>query len=541
MCRYRVIEIENCEPLKIGSRGYQSTYSEPTTDHIPGSTIRGALIREMIRLGLFDDTTKNDILLKMECYNAYPFYNKTTYIPKAFHLRMNKHEWREKKIKENEEPLTLCNLLEEDETAKNPLSYSFIAIKDNKIFGKNVDKEYRLHHFTYSLNPENKEQENIFRYEAISSGQSFKGIIRYDEELENKMETLFEKKFAAYLGGSKGSGYGKCQICAEESMDNFIDVKNNLGIDYEKENNTKEVVITCLSDCLFRDEFGQPVNYIPKSYFFNLVNKGIKLENQFIQTGQTEGYNTTWKARYPKETTIKAGSVFKYIFKEDLTENELSELIYFLEGSLLGSRTQDGYGWLGVNIKYPKKLNIVEDSQIKNNTDIKQDEILFDFSDPKISQVLNIISLGMDEAKKRWLNVIYSSIKNKEDTNEINGKIIISNKLNNSQLKKMESIINEFLEHEKITGENIILKRDYTNDRDYFSLNECNFTDICHFLNGKSKEEYKKLTVFAENKLKSRQGNLFYSKEKQQRRKEIFIAELIKNSLCIEHMKGERQ
>lgn len=534
---YRVMEINNIEPLKISSRGSQSTYSEPSTEHIPGSTIRGAIIAEMIRLGLFNYTTKNDILLNMECYNAYPYFNGLTYLPKPFHLRTDKNEWRKTKIKGDKSTLNLCDLLRESGTAKNQLEYSYVTIKDNKLFGKKVAKEYRLHHFTYNSGSQDREQENIFRYEAISPEQSFKAVIRYEDKLEEQMEILFKENLFIYLGGSKGSGYGRCKICSTRSMNNFIEVKKNLGINYDKINDSKEIVVTCLSDCLFRNEFGQPINYIPKQYFSNLENKVIKLEKQFVQTGQTEGYNTTWKARYPKETTLKAGSVLKYVFEEQLTENEMSKLISSLESGLVGIRTQDGYGWLGVNIEYPKEINIAEDNLIESSTNNKgNQEYTIDLSDCKVKQTLDVILSGMDEAKERWLNTLYSLMKSKGNTDEDNGSIIFSDKLNKSQLKNMEDLIDKFLNQGEIEVEkNIMLERPYTNDKNSFSLNGCNFKQICIFLN----KGNDKLNKFAEKKLNSRQGKFFYYKYTQNEKTLRFIAELVKRSLKIKRM-GEQ-
>lgn len=526
MYYYRIIEIENLEPLKIGARGNQSTYSEPTTEHIPGSTIRGAIIGELIRLKLFNDKTKDNILLNMECYNAYPYFNNAFYLPKPFHLRIDKHEWRKAKVNE-ESDMKLSNLLEGEGRGKNYLEYPFVTIKNNVLWGKKVNKEYRFHHFTYKSDLENKEQENIFRYQAISAGQKFKAIIRYKQELEKYIKILFEQKRFLYLGGSKGSGYGKSKITATKPMEKFIEVKKGLGMNSYYKNAGKEIVVTCLSDCLFRNEFGQPINHIPESYLSKLIGKSVKLEKQFIQTGQTEGYNTTWKARYPKETTIKAGSVLKYIFETELTADEMSKLIDSLEGKLLGSRIQDGYGWLGVNIEYPEKIFIDEDKEGNKHKQIDLDSLVEDY---KVKKTFGILISGMQEAKERWLSTLYSSIKNAENVKE---KLIISCNLNKTQLKNMEYLIKQFLKLGKeVFEKSIILDRFYANDNALFSLNECNFKSICDFLEGKDNPI---LAQFANTKLSSQCGRLFYFIESQNPRK--FIAELLKEALCIERMR----
>ncbi|MBS4534352.1 hypothetical protein GOQ29_01825 [Clostridium sp. D2Q-14] len=530
MYYYRIIEIKNLEPLKIGSKGNQSTYSEPTTEHIPGSTIRGAIIGELIRLKLFNDKTKDNILLNMECYNAYPYFNGSFYLPKPLHLRTDKHKWRKAKAN-GQSKLKLANLFEEKDAGKNQLEYSFVSIKDNMLLGRKIDKEYRLHHFTYKSSPQNKEQENIFRYQAISSENSFKAIIRYKQELEKYMKTLFKENRILYLGGSKGSGYGKSKITATRLMKEFKEVKEELGINSYYENKRKEIVITCLSDCLFRNEFGQPINHISENYLSELICKGAKLEKQFIQTGETQGYNTTWKARYPKETTIKAGSILKYVFEEELTNDEMSTLIDSLEGKLLGNRVQDGYGWLGVNIKYPGEIFIGEDKI--NNKEVEGQLIDLDnlIEDCKVKQTFDILISGMNEAKERWLRTFYSLIKDAENTEE---RLTISKDLNKNQLRNMEYLIEQFLGLGKGEIENnIILDRFYANDNKVFSLNGCNFKLIWEFLNGRDNEM---LTRFANTKLSSQRGRLFYFKTNQDSRK--FIAELLKTALHIERMRG---
>lgn len=533
MHQYRVVEIKNLEPLKIGARGNQSIYSEPSKEHIPGSTIRGAIIGEMIRLKLFTDEAKNNILLNMECYNAYPYFSDALYLPTPFHLRIDKHKWREGKTKEMEPKLELSNLLKEKEEGKNQLEYPFVTVKDNKLFGKRIKKEYRFHHFKHNPDSKDKEKENIFRYQAISPGQTFKAIIRYDEVLEEEMETLFKNPLLLYLGGSKGSGYGKSEIIATKSMVDFKEVKKELGLTFDKENKKNEIIITCFSDCLFRNEFGQPVNYIPEGYFSGLDDGEVKLERQFIQTGKTEGYNSTWKARYPKETTLKAGSVLKYVFEKELTETEISKIIDSIEKRPIGSRTQDGYGWLGVNIKYPEHVNISEDSPF--NEEVTENKININSlaKDDKVDQTFHILLSGLDEAKKRWLSTLYSLMKNEDTAENI---IRISKELKKSQLRNMEDLIEEFLESGEIeTENNIILDRHYTNDNNYFSLNGYNLKVICEFLNGNNE----KLKEFADKKLNSQQGKLFYYKEKKDKKDKKFIADLVKRALYIERMRGK--
>ncbi len=533
---YRIITIESLEPIKIGSGGNKSTYSEPTKDYIPGTTIRGALIGKLVRLKFFNDKTKQDFLLGMECYNAYPYFNENYYIPAPLHMRTDKHEWRKAKAGvEKKKDFELSNMFCNDKAEKNKLEFPFVNVSGEFLKGKKIKKEYRMHHFMYKSGSEDKEKENLFRYEAICKGQDFKAIIRYDEKLEKYINVLLTGNQIVYLGGSKGSGYGKSCITSTEPINDIKGVQKELGIGFSREESRKDIFITCLSDCLFRNEFGQPINHVPEELILNGIHKTAKLEKQFIQSAKTEGYNTTWRARYPKETTIKAGSIFKYSFEEELTANEVNSLIEYLEKKPVGERTCEGYGWLGVNIKYPKKILIHEERAKK---DVDLDCLL---RSDKSKKVMEIIISGMDEAKERWLKMLFKQLISEKETHNTQEKIVISNALNKHQLRNMEELLKyvKTQDNEDDTShkrEDILMERHYINDKNLFSLYECNFKEIYRFINnGKINN---KLKNFAELKLTSQQGKLFYYKDiDKENASKKFIKELLLASLYIERMR----
>lgn len=577
MCKYSVIEIRNLEPLKIAAIGRQSKYSESSTDYIPGSTIRGAIIAQLIKLGLFNDKTKKDFLLGMQCYNAYPYFEGHLYLPMPMHLRVNKHEWRkEKKIITNEGKIQLDDLLKvkskivspNDTERKNYPEYSFVTKENDCLRGIKVAKEYRLHHSTTKKrfaeddeennkknnkeNNDSKERENLFRYQSISAGQTFRAIIKYGSKIEEEMRSLFrEKNMIFYLGGSKSSGYGKCEVkcLIDEPLSDFEKVKEILGIrltslnDNEKE--LKELVITCLSDCIFRNEYGQPIGEIPKYYFKNITNKEANLEKRYVKTGYTEGYNTTWRARYPKETTLKAGSVLKYTFSEALNSEEINKIKKDLEEKLIGSRTQDGYGWIMVNVEYPENMFIKEKKvtdDINKDLNIDLDSIL---NKTERKETLNILLKGMEEAKKRWLNMLcFMYFENDDSENCVDGtkgEFYISNKLNTSQLKNMEDIVGKWLDYdnkkraELIDSEEIIFNRSYYRVDRYISVAGQNFYQVMEYLCGKSNE---KLESFAKRKLNTQQGKLFYFNKDNNHRNREFIADLLSRGLYIKRRGG---
>ncbi len=114
---YRVIEITNKEPLKIGSGGSKSGQIEPSKDYIPGSTIRGAFINKFIRFGIFNEQTSKRILSQVDFYNAYPFLAGSLFFPTPYHLRVDKHDWRARSIQGFPSLVAISNLLNDEDKA----------------------------------------------------------------------------------------------------------------------------------------------------------------------------------------------------------------------------------------------------------------------------------------------------------------------------------------------------------------------------------------------------------------------------------------
>lgn len=565
MQMYSVIEITNLEPLKIGAGGNKASQTEPSKDYIPGSTIRGTIIGQLIRRDKKSfDNNLTAILTQMECYNAYPFCGEDLYVPTPHHLRMNKHEWRKAKVLsayDSEGKIRSIALTDLQENNKSPeqnvqekssdqnelenkkiqhqnaLAYRFISVQENKVSGLNTMKEYRLHHNT-SRNMGKEERNNLFRYQALAPGHTFRSIIRYDASLEKILQPVLEHTTHLYIGGAKGSGYGLCRMrLVSGTATEYEEAKKSLGLHINSNLESAELTITCLSDCLCRNKYGQPINYIPESEIESLCGVSVKLEkeSQYVQTGMTEGYNTTWGARYPKETTLKAGSVLVYSMDRTLNQYEKQQVIHALESSLVGYRTQDGYGWIGVNMDYPEQLLV----QAVRPLSVKK-ERLAESSTPlnaKQEQVMSIILSGLEETKQRWLDMLCIKLwTGREQKNEF----IISDQLNRSQLQHMKDLLEPLIKQLKAGQLPLIpdsIDRSYKKDNQLCSIAGFHFMNILKFICS-TNPSLNTLRNFAENKLNSKKGKLFYSSAgfpEQQ-----FIAELLYSGLHIQHRRNDK-
>lgn len=505
MTFYGVIEIETLEPVKIGAGGNKKNQKEPSKDYIPGSPIRGASIAELIKMNSFEDY-KKDILTKIFFYNAYPYVDENIFIPCPNHLRMDKHKWRQR---QDQDSIDVCNLILDEEKKYNQLPYNYLAQKSNILIGLNPEKEYRFHHtkldnLKNKEDKDNRDKDNIFRYEAITSNQLFRSIIRYDETVENIINKLFEKgSFYTYIGGSKGSGYGKCKIkSVKRKVTNYNEALQELGKNNKKNINSNQLVITCLSDCLFRDEYGQPTNEFPIK---EIVRKLREEKNdKFLATSISEGYNSKWKARYPKETTVKAGSVFCYQIDDELSEAEIIQI----ESKLYGQRNVDGFGWISINDSYPTKLHV-----IGNNNHFSTKHIEEEIKD---KETLKIIIDGLEKAKLRWLR----STCMKEETNKCH---ILKSQIRNL----MDYDIKE-------------KEREYMTDNEKFSIINKNFILVYKYINGVKND--KELDKYAEKKLNTDKGKLFYKYIKNENKLRQYIKDYLYTYLEIKAKedKGDR-
>ena len=212
------------EPVKMGRQGDQS--STESLSYIAGSTLRGAIIAGFIdhyyadteedlsrnkdsRSKLFSDTYFSD---------AFPCAAGIGLMPVPSIYYANKHKLREAKAAYeencNKELAVHCCLYDipaEGEVRVGTDQYC--SFDEDVIRTFSVAKEANLH---IRIQDENSESA-MFRYEAIAEGQLFIGLIRCaDEETADQYYRVMKDR-VMYLGGSRGSGYGRCRLHLQQS------------------------------------------------------------------------------------------------------------------------------------------------------------------------------------------------------------------------------------------------------------------------------------------------------------------------------------
>lgn len=543
--KYLIIDIKNMEPIKIGTNGVRNQV-ETSKTYIPGSTIKGAVISKLIYtkkvdsnlMGIDDnEINKKEILTNLCFYNAYPYINSNDdneyklCIKNPICLRTNKHEYREARNEDNSSFEKFINLLDEKDGDKektldmrNNIPLDYIRLDDNKITNYVVEKELRFHHNKRKADKLRKDKKNdktvidevnnIFRYEAIKKNNQFCGIIKGNEKLLNIIKNIIIEDNIMYLGGSKGSGYGRCCVKDCTIVDSYEQVKENLHIDY-KINSIDRLQLNCVSDCILRDEKGNPINYILPSEINGIVGNNLIDEKEEVRViadvSYSQGYNVKWGLRYPKEPCLQAGSVIEYKCNRNVTDEDILNI----EKTLYGVRITDGYGWIMANVKIPSRMDVKENNiqdniYIKEDKD-KQEELIKRLEEDK---TFNLIIKNLNHARNTWIEIL--ARREKE-----NIKCNISNTLIEKIKEKIKEDIKE--DTKKIKKENIDTiffdnQLKVMKNKDKYSIYGESLYNLISYSNLNQDS-----SKFISDKLNTTKGKLLYNKDKGKFIKEFIL------------------
>lgn len=351
--KYLYYRINTLEAIKMGSQMVSNSIHY-SLNYLAGSSLRGALISSYLQQ--YNVDLNADIELKVSLLkgvyflNAYPAAGEQMSLPAPWNFFGAK---KELSLYQGG-PLSVKNSFEGIEVGDKAVKKEpFVLYDEETVYGIKVQKKYQLH---ISLNGNNANEmpdmngnradkrRNMYRYEAIGAGQSFIGALVFTdgaEELAPQFEELLQSRKIIYVGGSKGSGYGKCEI------------EYLKGYDHEKPAalkhfTDKEFYIYFVSDALINNERGEMVSYIDEEYLSEKLGlEVISYEDGVSDSVKITGYNATWKSSLPQYEGIKAGSIHRYSCRDpfDPDNNEaLRDRIKALEDRGIGLRKEDGYG-----------------------------------------------------------------------------------------------------------------------------------------------------------------------------------------------------
>jgi hypothetical protein len=618
---YFAIKIENKEPLKIGKDGKKSSQTERCLGHIPGSTLRGAWISKLFKNKDYSEEQKIQALTGINFYNAYPYFKFDgetvirTITPK--NLKISKHEFKKGMFlasgKKNEENAPIRNMLNLEieknmgpeekkkwEKRVNSIEYNYFNLFDDKLNGFKVPKTYRFHHNTKRNKEEikikiekekqesqekqkdKKDRDNLFRYEAIDKDQKFLSIISVnqdvDEQIKIDLEKLLKESEFMTFGGSKTSGYGACETTLIDKEELNKDYRVPIPRDFK--NQQSFITILALSDCILRDEFGYPTANLDHCLREILGDDAeyLELKNKIVDTGYTQGYNRKWGARLPKETSIQAGSIWKYIWTEsrNVTEEIKNKITQKLQDecklNLYGERTNDGFGWLMVNPQMPSQVlikrrneddessakfeeakqklknRIMKIDEKKENSDARQTSDKSQSFDKVQSSNLKILLEGFSDSREEWRqDLVYQEVNSSEQNINLNTERLTSNKIQNliealedykENISKKFYMISEDKNFDSRLESNIYQfspkmqkffdRLSYVKNKNIFSIRGYDFKQCFEYLKNPSIDNLE-IDTFVTSHLDKVQGMLYYGEFSKNIaiQKGIFLSEFL--------------
>lgn len=405
---YLKVVIETEEPIMV-STALKSKGTNESLNYIPGSIIRGAFISNYIKKTGIKDIDKDErskqwfFNNKLEFLNGYPAEGEERYLPMPAGLYSTQEELY--RYKEHG-GMKVKNQLEDiiEDTDKKVDGAEFISLESNETIS--VEKEFNVH-------IKKGNEKTIFRYEGIREGQTFISYIKCSlskEEEDEVVNILNEGNF--YLGGSKGSGYGRVSLkVTDKSEMNPEIIEDNYFED--------EFIVYMLSDGIFLDEFGKQVSYIPEEFLKEKLQlEDVQLEEVCTENILIGGYNNKWGCRLPQYSGNKAGSLFKYSYDGELDEDLLIELMN--EG--IGLRTEEGFG--RILILSELDMEYISKAMRINNRRKDNEEVHLSNGDKKqINSIVNRIMRNKIEKLMEEKIVNECKVKNSVSKNQI-GKLI---------------------------------------------------------------------------------------------------------------------
>lgn len=323
--------VKNDEPLRIADDSTSQNGQTVTLRYIPGTTIRGYIVNQLVyTLGEQFDKYKRDLISGQIVYmNAYLYENNRELLPSPKGFYEDKTVVTEKKEIQN----VVINGEFDDGNKRAGLG-KFCYFKDQCIYYYNVETGSDMKILINKRKQDDKQ--NVFRNEYITSGHTFVGYIRVDdEELAKAILEVFHKNI--FLGNARSQGLGKCRVLdIKEMPEDFIPYQEYAVI--EDAENTCYMML--LSNTAMRDNRGEYVGLDLKYLEEKLGVSNLRIEYCSTSTVNVKGYNRAWGSKIPSITMYEQGSVFKIKFDGSASLENMLKIMQ----SGIGVRKSEGFG-----------------------------------------------------------------------------------------------------------------------------------------------------------------------------------------------------
>lgn len=432
---YVKYQIRTLEPVKMAAPGTQQG-QEVSKNYIPGSSIRGAVIGEHLK-----ECRKNGRNVEIDSTSMLreEFLTGTRFLNAYITKRDEKKERiliptpdcfvadKQKIRSAGKEPMEVDNRLYENDKEGERVGHgTYCFLDDKQINIERVAMTANLH-IQKAKSPDSGQ---MFRYEAIERGQVFTGFIQCEQKFAWDFVKLLDKK-DFYIGGSKGSGYGKCKVVSEPQIIDAEDYYSLLGVKKDAYQGTLNIY--ALSDLILYNEYGMVANSISESFLQEVLGlEEVTLKKAFVTTGITSGYNHKHKAHSVQQTSVRAGSVYQYSYTGAINK----EAVRRLEEAGVGLRKTEGYGCILIHPDFHQTIRVEETCEkYKNETTQKSDKPVSKESYQILMQIENKIV-----RQRQYDRIVYKLAYDKMDFMKHNHKWKLTRSQSNQLYKVLERI-----------------------------------------------------------------------------------------------------
>jgi CRISPR-associated protein Csx10 len=319
--------------------------SSRSLEYVPGSVVRGAVARSLggpeADAGRKETFHRLILSGQVRYLNAYPVAEERRSVPTPLSWRLVKHEDRVFDLAADADP-------EEapwEEETLAPVSAPFVTLGTAEQREAPVRMSAAVHHQRSRRMGRPVEGEGaLFVFEALESGQAFRGFLAVDGDEQRAVAIAEEVKDAAgdflLLGRSRRAGYGgRARIAWGGPRKRELEGRHGLLSNDVASGTSFRILF--LSDTLVRNpETGAHDPAAVELVIDERLGGRVEILARYWGTRLAGGFNRTWGLELPQALSLRAGSVLAARARQAIP---LAELLA-IEASGLGERLAEGFG-----------------------------------------------------------------------------------------------------------------------------------------------------------------------------------------------------
>ena len=304
-----------CEPLLMTQPNSGEANSGTSLAYVPGSALRGALIRAYRDAhpdgDLDTDATSRRLFFSNQtCFlSAYPIERQsgTRMLPKPRSWFTAKDQVDDQEATVYDFAITIKHKLDKPKAPNGEFAWHDGSVA----YLRNTERQITLHNASTNRNEKTQGPSQVFRYEALAEREILAGVILSENEADLLRLKPFLDEAVIVLGGSHTGGYGRVTVSTQEINPEWQEYS-------PEEEADGTIILTLLSDALLR----HPVaGHVTTSLAEGL---SITIERSFQAVTVVGGFNRTWGLPLPQARAIAAGSVF-CLQAGSVTQEQLDE------------------------------------------------------------------------------------------------------------------------------------------------------------------------------------------------------------------------